>query len=157
MSSGLTNRFKKNILEAGFRGNGSGKLVVTSDFKLKLIDAGGTPDPDDNIWSDWTGNSFLEVTGGGYSEKTVADTSVGFDVNNQVDASDYGNVQMADQSWTASGSAIVGIGYALLMDDHGTANSRQVYVWWDLRGGGGVFNVGDGSTLTVQDAEVRIT
>lgn len=167
-NSGLYNAGKANILglafangtitEAQHAGAAPATTLPGGAWKLYSFDNGGTSavegvDHDD--YADLTTASAAESTGGGYGENDVSRNSTDFDNLTVDDATnDRGELQMADESWTASGSSIVGMYYAVLTDANTTQNDRALYVFWGLGNGG--HTVTDGSTLTVQNAEVRI-
>lgn len=158
MASGVTNYGKQQILAGAFRDTA---LVVTAQFQGVLVDAGGTPNPDDEDFSEWVTRGFGEIAAGnGYTSGGIAieDTAVGFDVNTADDTNDRGIIQIKDLVFTASGGPIPasgsGASYMLLTDDHATLNSRKVFAWFDLSG---PLTVQDGGSITIKDAEIRGT
>lgn len=153
MASGVYNEGARTILGACFRAT----AIAGTAFRLYLFNNGGTnavENKDHNTYADLTGASAAEASGGGYGEATVAQNSTDFDVNNVDDGSNFGNVQLKNFAWTASGSSITGIYYAVLTDANATENSRLLFAFWDLSG---PHTIPDGSTLTLVDLEIRIT
>ncbi len=110
------------------------------------------PTVDTNVVSDAT-----EVANGnGYTTngQTVALNGTDVDTWTEDDANNWAFVQLKDYLWTASGAGISNIRYAAVVDDNVTPASRQVYVWWDL---GSTITLTSGQTLTIQNAEARLT
>jgi hypothetical protein len=151
MSSGVTNRAKKNILDIVFR-NGTEPTV----FYLALITSAVVPTADINTKSELT-----EVaSGNGYTTGGISVTrdSTDFDVLTEDDANDRALVQLKNEVWTASGGNLPasgsGASYAILTDDNATQGSREVWTYWDLSS---ARTVSDGQTLTLVDCEMRLT
>ena len=75
-----------------------------------------------------------------------------------LDANDRGELQIRDFVWTASGGPIPASGlgalYMVLTDDNATVASREVYCYFSL---GSARTVSSGQTLTIQNAEMRLT
>jgi hypothetical protein len=153
MASGVYNEGARTILAEAFRGD----APSGSAYRLYLFNNGGTSaveNKDHNTYSDLTGAGAAEASGGGYGESTVARNSTDFDVNNVDDGSNYGNIQLKDFAWTASGSSITSIYYAVLTDANATENSRLLFCFWDLSG---PHTIPDGSSITLVNLEIRIT
>lgn len=149
--AGWTNKGKMSILDAYFRANGA-----PTNFYIALVTSASVPDQDTNLMSDLTeitaGNGY---TAGGYQ---LTKNSTDFDVINEDDTNDRGDIQIKDVAWTASGGAIPnggsGARYAVLTDDNGTVSAREVYAYWDLSSDR---SVSSGQTLTLQNLELRLT
>lgn len=150
MASGLSNIGAQTILQLAMQA----ASLAGSGFKLYLYDQGATPDPDDDDKTAWGTRGLAEATGGGYGEATVNRDATDFDVANRDDTSNFGFIQLKDFVFPASGSAITNARYAVLMDANVTEGSRIVFCWWDL---GSAHTIPDGSSLTIQNAEIRIT
>jgi hypothetical protein len=149
--AGWTNKGKMSILDAYFRNNGA-----PTNFYILLATSATAPTQDTNLVSDLTeitaGNGY---TTGGYS---LTPGATDFDVLNEDDTNDRGDIQVKDVVWTASGGAIPSAGggarYAVITDDNGTVANREIYAYWDLSSDR---SVSDGQTLTLQDLELRLT
>ena len=149
--AGWTNKGKMSILDAYFRNNGA-----PTNFYIALILATSVPDQDDNTMADLnqiaTGNGYAD---GGYS---LTPGATDFDVLNEDDTNDRGDIQIKDVVWTASGGPIPSSGngarYAVLTDDNATVANREVYAYWDVASDR---SVSDGQTLTLQNLELRLT
>ena len=104
-----------SILDAYFRNNGA-----PTNFYVALVTSAIAPTQDTNLMSDLTeiaaGNGY---TDGGYS---LTKNSTDFDVLNEDDANDRGDIQIKDVVWTASGGAIPSAG--------GGAPSDREPTWW---------------------------
>ncbi|HKX46161.1 MAG TPA: hypothetical protein VJP77_05625 [Planctomycetota bacterium] len=151
MASGVYDVGAMDILATRFRQT----AIPGTAYRLYLFDNGGTNAVETkthDTYADLTGASAAEATGGGYGEATVAANSTDFDVS--AAPAGYGHIQLKDFSFTAVSTSIVGIYYAVLTDANGTENSRRLTCFWDLAG---PHTVTAGSTLTIQDAEIRIT
>ena len=148
--AGWTNKGKMSILDAYFRNAGA-----PTNFYVALVTDATAPDADTNTLGDLTeiadGNGY---TTGGYQ---LTKNSTDFDVLNEDDTNDRGDIQIKDVAWTASGGSIPGSGngarYAVLLDDNATVASREVLAYWDLTSSR---SVSDGQTLTLQNLELRI-
>lgn len=156
MSSGITNRGKKRMLEFAFRNTMAGGAIAASPFYVALVTSATAPTVDTNLMSDLTqitaGNGY---TSGGIN---VARNSTDFDVLTEDDTNDRGFIQLKNIVWTASGGSIPSAGsgarYAVLTDDDAVVADREVYAWFDLTTDR---SVGNGAVLTLQDMELRET
>lgn len=150
--AGWTNKGKFQFLNWILR---SADSTPPTNFYIALVKSGSVPDADTNLMSDLSevaaGNGY---TAGGYS---LTKNSVDFDVINEDDANDRGDIQIKDVVWTASGGSLPSSGsgarYAVLTDDDGTVDNREVYAYWDLSSDR---SVSDTQTLTLQNLELRI-
>jgi hypothetical protein len=148
---GWTNKGKMSILDAYFRDTGA-----PTNFYIALVTSAVAPGPDTDTLGDLTeiaaGNGY---TSGGYQ---LSKNSTDFDVLNENDADDRGEIQVKDVAWTASGGPIPASGngarYAVLTDDNATIANREIYAYWDLESDR---QVSDGQTLTLQNCELRLT
>lgn len=88
-------------------------------------------------------------TGNGYTQndKTLANVSVSED-----DANDRANVTWDDVTWTASGGSIGPTGAAIIYDD--TSPDDTIIGCIDF---GTDYTIADGSSLQLQNIEVRLT
>lgn len=123
-----------------------------ANCNLILWTSAVTPTVDTNVAGDAT-----EVSNGnGYTTngQTVNLNGTDVDTWTEDDTNNYGLVQLKDFAWTASGGSISSIRYAALVDDNATPANRQVLVWWDL---GSTITLTSGQTLTLQNAEARLT
>lgn len=152
MASVFTNRGKYLLLGIFFRRE---THPVTTEFKAPLFTSTTAPTVDTNVVGDLTeislGNGY--VTGG----PGVPDTSVGFDVWTEDDTNDRALIQAADIAYTASGGTLPSSGYARYMgvsDDNATVANRQLVGVFDLVSDR---QVSDGQSLTIQDAEFRLS
>lgn len=153
MVSGVYNEGARTILGIAFQAD----AVAGTNFKLYLFNNGGTDavtNKDHNNHTDLTGAGAAEASGGGYGELTVNRDATDFDVNTFDDTGNWGNVQLKNFAWTASGSSITGIYYGVLTDANATEGSRLLICFWDLSG---PHTIPDGSTITLVDLEIRIT
>ena len=98
-----------------------------------------------------TGNGYAD---GGYQ---LTPGATDFDVWNEDDAGDQGEIQIKDIVWTASGGPIPSSGsgarYAVLTDDNATVANREILAYWDLVSDR---SVSSGQTLTLQDCEIDL-
>jgi len=153
MASGVYNVGAREILGLAFRA----ASLAGSGFKLYLFNNGGpnaVANQDHNTYSDLITNGAAEASGGGYAALSVNRDSTDFDTLTEDDTGNFGRVLLKDFSWTASGSSITGIYYAVLTDANATQNSRLLFVFWDLAG---PHTIPDGSTILLRDLEIRIT
>jgi hypothetical protein len=147
MASGITNKGAYNILNCTFRGG-----TLPTVYKAMLATSAAAPTADTNTFSELT-----EVTGGtGYTAggTSVSKNSTDFDTLTEVDASDWSLIQMKDYAYTATGGSISSIRYFVLADDNVTVGSREVWAAWDL---GSTITLTTGQTLTIQNAELKLT
>jgi len=149
--AGWTNKGKMSILDAYFRNNGA-----PTNFYVALVTSATAPTQDTDTLGQMTeiaaGNNY---TSGGFS---LTPGATDFDVLNEDDTNDRGDIQIKDVAWTASGGPIPASGngarYAVLTDDNVTVSNREVYAYWDLTSDR---SVSDGQTLTLQNVELRLT
>jgi hypothetical protein len=149
--AGWTNKGKFRMLGRTYRG-----VAVPTNYYAALVTAAVAPVADTNTKSELTevanGNGY--VTGGIQLTPGATD----FDVLTEDDTNDRAFIQLKDLVFTGAGGPIPASGdgprYLILTDDNGTQGSREVYHLWDL---GSAITVSDGQSLTVQDAEIRIT
>lgn len=123
-----------------------------ANLNLVLNAAASSPTVDTNVQSELT-----EVANGnGYTTSgvSVALNSTDVDTWTEDDTNNYAFVQLKDYSWTATGGSIPNIRYPTLVDDNGAPGSRQVIIFWDL---GSTITLTVGQTLTIQNAEARLT
>jgi hypothetical protein len=151
MASGKTNRGKYSVLGVYYRG-----VAPPTTFYMALFTSAATPGADTNTKSELT-----EVASGtGYTTGgiAVARNSTDFDVYTEDDSNDRALVQIKDLVWTASGGSLPGSGngarWACLTDDNATQGSRIVVDYFDLVSDR---TVSDTQTLTIVDAEIRLT
>lgn len=148
----VTNRGAFRVLQSFFRNTSTPTVLYAP-----LIDASSaTPTVDTNTFADLTevpaGNGY---TAGGIS---LSRNSTDFDVITEDDTNDRALIQIRDLVWTASGGSLPGSGsgarHLALTDDNATQSSRDILTTWDL-----VSNrvVSVGQTLTVQNAEIRLS
>lgn len=149
--AGWTNKGKMSILDAYFRNSGA-----PTNFYIALVTSATAPTADTNLMSDLT----QIATGNGYTDGgfQLTKNSTDFDVLNEDDTNDRGDIQVKDVVWTASGGSIPASGsgarYAVMTDDNATVASREIYAYWDLVSDR---SVSDGQTLTLQNLELRLT
>jgi len=148
--AGWTNKGKMSILEAYFRNTGA-----PTNFYIALLTSATAPTQDSNLMSDHTEIAAgYGYTSGGYQ---LAKNATDFDVLNEDDANDRGDIQVKDVVWSASGGPIPASGngarYAVLTDDNGTVADREIYAYWDLSSDR---SVSDGQDLTLQNLELRL-
>lgn len=141
----LTNRGMTRFLKIALQ-----NTSVPTNYYLVLITSASVPTRATNTMSELTeiaaGTGY---TAGGYSinrDTTDWDTLTENDSNNTVTA------LLKNIVWTASGGSIPnsgsGAAYAVLTDDNGTFNNREVLAYVDL---GGSITVSDTQPLTVID------
>lgn len=147
--AGWTNRGKYTIL-GPIRG-----VALPTNFFAALVTSATAPVADTNTKSELTelanGNGY--TTGGISLTKNTTD----FDVYTEDDTNDRALLQIKDLVWTASGGSLPATGgarYLILTDDNGTQGSRLVIFFWDLTADR---QVSVGQSLTIQDAEIRLT
>lgn len=151
MASGWTNKGKARILNGFFRATS----LPTNLFAV-LITSAVVPDADTNTLSELT----QIANGNGYTTNGVSlnRNSTDFDVLTEDDANDRALVQIKDLVWTASSGPLPasgnGASYLVITDDNGTAGSREVIGFFDLVS---PRSVSDGQSLTIQDAEFRLS
>ena len=151
MASLVTNRYKYFLLLIAHRAG-----TVPAAYRVKLITSAVAPTADTNTFSELT-----EIANGnGYttSGTQLTPNSTDFDVITEDDTNDRSLIQLKDIVWTASGGTLPasgsGASYMVLTDNNVTAGSREVYVSWDLTS---ARSVSSGQSLTIQDAEIRLT
>lgn len=151
MSSVVTNRGKKNLLNRSYRG-----ITRPTNYYVGLFDSSIAADPDINVKSD-----LAEVpAGNGYTSGGIQLTpnSTDFDVLTEDDTNDRSLIQIKNLVWTAAGGNLPGSGtgarYAALTDDNATPGNREVDAIWDLAGNR---VVSDTQQLTLVDCEIRLT
>lgn len=158
MASGLTNVGKQRLLELALRDTQDSAAADTAPLFLALSDSTTAPSSTSTVFSGLT-----EITAGnGYTsggDVVTRDGSILTEWDSLSDtAGDYGRIRLKDMVWTASGGSIPGSGngafYAVLLDDNVTVGSRQIYAWFDLTT---ARTITSGSTLTLQDIEIRLT
>lgn len=148
---GWTNKGKYRMLDWVFRAT-----AAPTNFFVALVTSAAAPTADTNTLSQLTeianGNGY---TTGGYS---LTKNSTDFDVLNENDANDRGEIQIKDVAWTAATGSLPASGggarYAVLVDDNATVGSREVLAYWDLTSDR---TISVGQTLTLQDLELRFT
>lgn len=149
--AGMTNRGKFKLLGWAFRGT-----TIPTNFYFALVTSAAAPTADINTLGELTeiaaGNGY---TSGG---EQLTPNSTDFDVHTEDDANDRALVQLKDIAFTGDGGPIPASGdgarYAVLTDDNVTVGSREVYDYWDLSE---ARTVSDTQSLTIQDAEIRLT
>lgn len=151
MANGMTNKGKYKLLGWAFRGT-----TIPTNFYLALVTSAVAPTVDINTLGELTEIADTQgYTEGGY-QLTPGGTD--FDVWTEDDENDRALVQLKDIAWTADGGNLPesgdGARYAVLTDDNVTVGSREVYDWWDLISDR---TVSDGQSLTLQDAEIRLS
>lgn len=149
--AGWTNKFKYRLLGYLFRNQ-----TRPTNLYAFLITSAVAPTADTNTKSELT-----EIaTGNGYTAGGISLTpnATDFDVWTEDDTNDIAYVQIKDLVWTASGGNLPASGngarYAVLTDDNATPASREVFTFWSLVSDR---TVSDTQTLTLQNAEVRLT
>lgn len=152
MASGWTNRGKAIVLDSFFRSNGT-----PASFEVHLVTSATAPTADTNVLSDLTeiadGNGYTQSTGFALARNTTD-----WDSPTEDDTGDLGKVLAKDVAWTASGGSVPASGgaarYAVLTTPDSGAANKKVLAYWDL---GADRTVSVGQTLTLQDAELRLT
>lgn len=134
MANSLTNLGE----EYGLIGDGSGDgSVARKGATLRLYDNTSTPAKD--------GTGFVEVaTGNGYAAKAISVSDWAFSV-----LGGNGRIQLADQTWTASGGNIANIAGAYLADSGG-----NVLAWWERPS---AVTIAPGDTITADDLTIELT
>lgn len=151
MASGVTNRGRKNIAAVTFRG-----ATPPTYFYVILATSAATPTVDSNTMAEFTeiaaGNGY---TSGGYQ---INRNGTDWDTLTEDDSGDQAVLQLKDITWTAVTGNLPATGngarWALLTDDNGTLNSREVWAWWDLVSDR---SVSVGQPLTLQNCEIDLT
>lgn len=148
--AGWTNKGKYKVLGWALRAE-----TPPTNLYIALVTSAVAPAADTNTKAELT-----EIANGqGYTTGGIQLTrnSTDFDVWTEDDTNDRGLVQLKDIVWTASGGPIPASGdgarYAIITDDNGTQDSREVYMYFDLTSDR---TVSDGQTLTLEDIEIRI-
>jgi len=147
----ITNKLKYKILGWVFRATS-----LPTNFYAALTTSAVAVVADTNTKTELTeianGNGY--TTGGISLTKGATD----FDVWTEDDTNDRGLIQLKDIVWTASGGPIPASGGGaremVLTDDNATQANREIYCGWDLVSDR---SVSSGQSLTIQDAELRIT
>ena len=151
MASGWTNKGKYKNLGIWLRNE-----AAPTNFYAALITDAVVPTADTNTFTELTeiaaGNGY---TAGGNS---VARSAAGFDVWTEDDTNDRAYIQLVDEVWNASGGSVPasgdGASYMILTDDNAIQANREIYFFWDLAA---PRTVSDTQSLTIQDAEARIS
>ena len=145
----VTNKFAFRALGWVFNG-----VALPTNFYIALCTDATAPTVDTNTLSDLTqiaaGNGY--TTGGIILAKNATD----FPSLTEDDTNNWGQVELKDIVWTASGGTLPASGngarYAVITDDNVTVGSREVYVAYDL---GSSISIPSGSTLTLADFIIR--
>lgn len=147
MASGWTQKGTYNALDIVFRG-----ATPPTNFYIMLVTDAVTPSKTTQTFSDLaneiaSGNGY---TSGGYQlDRNATD----FDTLTEADPT---LIQMLDVVFTASGGPLPSSGdgarWAVLTDDNGTINSREVWAWFDLVS---ARTISDTQTLTLVDMELN--
>lgn len=137
---------------AGWTNRGAYEVVgtirgETDSTGYTLYALNGTPDADDNVFTDLTEASNYD------GEQSISKNSTDFDTWTEDDASDVAYLQLKDIVVTASGGTCTTTASALL-DNNGTENSREILWYWAY---GATQNIPDGSTLTLVDLQISIS
>lgn len=150
MASIHTNEGRRRELELSYR-NEYNNATPPTVFKMALITDVTGPTDDDNLCS-----SFTEFSGSGYTTAGYGinrdDSASGFDTLVKDDGSDLAYIQTCDVTWTA-GEAWSGIYWGLLTNGVAFA-SAEIMGSYDLSG---PVSVGNGQTLTLQNAEIELS
>ena len=157
MASGLTNLGKQRLLEMALRDTQDSASMDTAPLNLALSDStvtlSATTTIFDTVSQIATGNGYTD----GGDPITRSEVLTVWDTSSDT-AGSFGRIRLVDHVWTASGGTLPSSGngahFALLIDDNATIGSRQVYAYWDLSQ---ARSVGNGSSLTLQDIEIRLT
>jgi hypothetical protein len=105
-------------------------------LRLRLYTSASTPAK--------TAGSFVEASGGSYAAKTIAESDwVLSTVSSNV------QLQLNDQTWTASGGSIANIAGAYVTDTDG-----NVMGWWERAS---ALTLADGDSITADDLVIRPT
>jgi hypothetical protein len=154
--AGFTNRGKARLLEGFFRniyrdkdGNSSS---FPSGWKVALLTLAATdPTADDNLL-DTTG----EPTNGGYSSGglTLERSATGWDTMTEDDTNDKGIIKGKDIVFTAVGTTLGPVQWAILTDDVGTVANRQSLAYWQIDASG--VSVSAGQSLTLIDLTLEL-
>ncbi len=131
-------------------------VTLPTNFYGALVTSAATPGVDTNLMSDLTevaaGNGY---TAGGLS---LTKNTTDFPTITEDDTNDRGSIQIKNLVWTASGGNLPSSGngarHLVMTDDNVTVSSREVYASFDLSSDR---TVSDGQTLTIQNAELRLS
>ena len=120
---GITDVAKVDMLDSFFRADSP------SNFYLHLCTGASTPTVNTQTLSELT-----EVTtGGGYSGGvSVSRNSTDFPTITNDAGNDRVSAVMKDYTFSATGSGIQSVAWAVLTDDNATAASRRVYYYWPI-------------------------
>jgi hypothetical protein len=147
--AGFTNRGKKMIMDAFFRGG-----TQPAAFNAVLCTSAVAPNPDTNLISELT-----EIANGnGYATNGVAITrdATGFPTMTEDDANDRGDLFMKTLTFTAAGGTLPASGggarWLVLVDDNATPANRQVIAYFDLTSSN---IVSSGQALTITTPNLR--
>jgi hypothetical protein len=148
--AGFTNRGKNLLLKAFFN------TAAPTNIFAALVTSAVAPTVDTNTLGELTeianGNGY---TAGGMQ---LARNATDFPSLAENDATDIANILVKNLVWTAATGNLPASGngarYCVLVDDNATPASRQVIAWFDLTADR---TVSVGQTLTVQNAELRLT
>lgn len=119
---------------AGTAGNVGGFSKVAA--RLKLYTSASTPSKSVGL------AAFTEASGGGYAAKTIAEG----DWTASLSSGNY-QIQLADQTWTATGGSIANVAGAYITDASG-----NVMAWFER---GSTVTINDGEDITADDLIVR--
>jgi hypothetical protein len=141
----VTNRGQIRFLKIALR-----NTSVPTNFYLVLVTSAVVPTRATNTMAELTeiaaGNGY---TAGGYS---INRDATDWDTLTENDSDNTSTVLLKDVVWTASGGTLPvsgsGAAYAVLTDDNGTFNSREVLAYHSL---GGDVIVSSGQPLTITD------
>ena len=163
MASGVTNIGKVKLLEMAFRNTYDTAAMDTSANKFFIALATSAVSLSATTLLFDTTTQIPDTAGyldGGIGidrNTSGSSTAPGWDTLVRDTTSNYGAVKMADVVFTASGTFPAsggGARYAILTNDDAAVGSRDVLAWFDLTTSR---SIELGSTLTLQDIEVRIT
>lgn len=154
--AGITNRGKARIMEGFLRNiyrdkDGNTASFPTTWYVALLTLAATDPTADDDVVG-----SGREPTNGGYVSGGVAveRSAVGWDTLTEDDTNDKGIAKAKDVSYTASGTTLGPVQWAVLTDDVATVANRQVLAYWQIDAAG--VSVSPGQTLTLVDLTLEL-
>lgn len=154
--AGFTNRGKARLLEGFLRNVWRDKDGNTASFPstwyVTLLTLAATdPTADDNVVG-----ASREPTNGGYTSGGVAveRSATGWDTLTEDDTNDKGIAKAKDVAFTASGTTLGPVQWAVLTDDVATVVDRQVLFYWQIDAAG--VSVSAGQTLTLVDLTLEL-
>jgi hypothetical protein len=154
--AGFTNRGKARLLEGFlrniYRDKDGNSVAFPTSWKVGLYTlAAADPTADNDLFL-----PASEPTNGGYSSGglTLERSATGWDTMTEDDTNDKGIIKGKDIVFTATGTTLGPVQWAILTDDVGTIANRQSLFYWQIDAAG--VSVSAGQSLTLIDLTLEL-